>query len=127
MPFSSTIIINVHAQFVAVTSSETSARDFRISQGLLHSSLSCSTSACGKQMWIKVSAASKCPDLLHWWCSSCHRSTALRSGKNIIFVNFVHLLFWFSVKGLGGSSIMELSGLGEDTVKCPCMEEDFNR
>ena len=53
--------------------------------------------------------------------SSCHRSTALRSGsllsgKKITFVNFVHLLFWFSVKGLGGSSISELSGLGEDTV-----------
>ena len=51
-------------------------------------------------------AASKSPDLLHWWCSSCHRSTALRSGsflsgKKITFVNFVHLLFWFSVKGLG--------------------------
>ena len=32
MPFSSTV--NVHAQFVAVTSSETSARDFLMSEGL---------------------------------------------------------------------------------------------
>ena len=119
MPFSSTV--NVHAQFVAVASFETSARNFLMSEGLLRSSISCSTLACGKHMELKVCAASKSPDLLHWWCSSCHRSTALRSGsllsgKKITFVNFVHLLFLFSVKGLGGSSISELSGLGEDTV-----------
>ena len=101
MPFSSTV--NVHVQFVAVTSSETSARDFLTGERLLNSSLSCSTSACGKQMELKVCSTSKSPDLLHPWCSSCHLCTALRSGsllsgKKITFVNFVHLLFWFSVK-----------------------------
>ena len=116
MPFLGTI--NVHTQFVAVISSETSARDFLISEGLLHSSLSCSTSACGKQMELKVCSASKSPDLLHWWCSSCHRSNAIRSGSLLSGkkITFVNLSFWSLVKGLGGSSISGLSDLSEDTV-----------
>ena len=68
-------------------------------------------------------SAGKSPDILHWWCFSCHHSTALLSdsllsgtGKKIPFVDFVHLLFWYSVKGLEECSISELSGLGEDTV-----------
>ena len=49
MPFSSTVI-NVHAQFVAVIFSETPACDVLISEGILYFPLSCSKSACGKQI-----------------------------------------------------------------------------
>ena len=66
-------------------------------------------------------AASKSPDLLHLWCSSCHRSTALRSGSFLgrqedYLCELCTLVILVFSERPGGSSISKLSGLGEDTV-----------
>ena len=117
MPFSTTD--NPILQLAAIISSEESARDFLLAEGVLRSSVDCKTCSC--PMVRKPCSPSKSADLLHWFCSPCRRSVIIREGsvfkgKKVSCAEFVLLLFGFSTKGISGSTISEFTQLGEDTV-----------
>ena len=65
----------------------------------------------------KPCSPSKSADLLHWFCSPCQRSVIIRDGsvlkgKKVSCGEFVSLLFWFSTKGISGSTISEFTQRG---------------
>ena len=117
MPFSTTT--SPILQLSSVTTSEDSARDFLISEGILRPNINCATCSC--PMVRKPCSRTKSMDLQHWTCSPCRRSVTIREGsvlkgKKISCADFISLLFWFSTPGLSGSTISEFTQLGEDTV-----------
>eukprot|EP00116_Pleurobrachia_bachei_P008235 sb/3468497/ len=69
----------------------------------------------------KPCPVSKSVDLLVWNCSPCRRSVTIREGsvlknKKISCIDLISLLFWFSTKGISGSTVSEFTQLGEDAV-----------
>ena len=117
MPFSTTY--NPILQLAAIISFEESARDFLFAEGVLRSSVDCKTCSC--PMVRKPCSPSKSADLLHWFCSPCQHSVTIREGsvlkgKKVSCAEFVSFLLWFSTKGISGSTILEFTQLGEDTV-----------
>ena len=102
----------------AVASLE-NTRNFLFQKNILKSSMSCP--GCNESMFLTPCSLLKSPDGLIWCCSPCKkykniRTDSVHSGQKLTLKNFVQLLFCFSIKGLAGIAISQLTGLSENAV-----------